>query len=195
MVSKLKRVLSSLLVCSMFSTFAATSVSADVLTIDYDSTVAGSSAKSYQSVPVELEKAEVYSVTLPKSVVLDGTEDSTSLNYNVTASGEISSVHYVRVIPLAGSKLYNEDETVSLDLNVTLDKHRWDNTEILTSSGSNATTGVMSVDSIEPGKWTGKIRFLVTLDDGGDWIAATCTKPATCIGYDTNDDGVLMDIL
>lgn len=173
------------------TTMLSATVSADTFTVDYDSTATGAVASGYRDVPVELEKAETYTVTLPKSIVLDGSSDSTTLPYNVNAVGEIGTTHFVRVIPMGGAKLYNEDGTVSLDLNVTLDKRRWTDTEVVSTSGANETAGTMSVDSITPGTWVGKVRFYVTLDDGGSWTPATCTSPATCIGYDTNDNGII----
>mgnify|MGYP002677760800 CR=1 FL=1 len=183
----------SVLSAVMTATMLTTTVSADTFTVNYDSTADGSVASGYQDIPVELEKAETYTVTLPKSIVLDGSADSTTLPYTVNAVGEIGTTHFVRVIPLAGSKLYNEDGTVSLDLDVTLDKRRWTDAEVVTSSGANDTNGTMTVDSITPGTWIGKVRFYVTLDDGGSWTPATCTTPTTCIGYDTNDDGIISE--
>lgn len=168
-----------------------TTVSADTLKIDYDSTTEGSVASGYQYVPVELAKAETYTVTLPKSIVLDGSNESVTMDYTVNTVGAIGTTHYVRVIPMSGAKLYNEDGTVALDLDVTLDKKRWTDSEVVNDSGANETTGTMTVDNITPGTWVGQIRFYVTLDDGGCWTAATCTEPAKCIGYDTNDNGVI----
>lgn len=174
------------MVVSMLSTV----VSADTYTINYDSTVEGAIPSSYQDVAVDLTKAETYTVVLPKAVTLDGSAESTTLDYTVKAVGEISPVHYVRVIPLDDAKLYSEDGTTALDLDVTQTKRRWDSTEVETDA-SNTTTGVMSVNSIVPGTWIGKVRFYVTLDDGGVWSQATCTSPATCVGYDTNDNGII----
>lgn len=156
-------------------------------TVDYDSTVNDSSSM-YQDVGVSLERAELFSVTLPKSVTLEVVNDDATFDYKVTASGTISSGHFVRVIPMGGSKIIDENEIYTYDLGVTQEKRRWTASEL---DGTVVADGTYSVTNIEPGKYSGKVRYYITCDDGGIWSPATCTEPARCQGYDDNDNGVL----
>jgi hypothetical protein len=183
----LKRSIASVLATSLLIGTLGFTVNADTLTVNYNSDTDENTA-TLQNIPVELEKTELYTVTLPKSVIMDGTGDTATFDYNVTVVGEISSVHYVRVIPLDGAKLQLDGGDLYKDLELTQTKRRWSAAEI----GSTATTsGVMTVNELEPGKWTGNVQFRISLDDGGNWSAATCTSPAICTGYDSNDNGVL----
>lgn len=181
----------SILAIALVTQMMTATVSADTYSVSYDSTNADTTASVYKDVTVEMERAETYTVTLPKNIVLDGTTESVSMPYEVKAVGEIGTSHYVRIIPLDDAKLYSEDGTIALPLTVTQTKRRWTDTEVLDASGENASAGTMAVDNVTPGKWVGKVRFYVTLDDGGVWSQATCTSPATCVGYDTNDNGII----
>lgn len=172
------------LTISLFSIIS----NADTQTISYDSTQ-NNSAKSNVTVDVDCEIAEIYEVVLPKQVTLDGSVESPTYEYTVNVKGEIGNGHYVRVIPLNGAKL--SDGYVTLDLSVTQGKRRWNSTEISADTVLNPTTGTMSAGELTPGVWSGKVNFLVTLDDGGTWIKSTCTTPAYCLGYDTNDNCVV----
>ncbi len=187
----LKKIIAGVLAVGMLSSVGAVTAFADVTdtqVVNYDSSV-NDSASTIQTVGVDLERAELYSVTLPKTIVMDGTNsDKSEFEYNIAVTGEISNQHYVRVIPMDGAKLTLDDESVAMDLNVAQAKRRWDSTEVATSA---TTTGTMTVTDIMPGVWHGNVTFLVTLDDGGRWNAATCTSPATCTGYDSNDNGVI----
>lgn len=187
----LKKIIAGVLAVGMLSSVGAVTAFADVTdtqVVNYDSSV-NDSASTIQTVGVDLERAELYSVTLPKTIVMDGTNsDKSEFEYNIAVTGEISNQHYVRVIPMDGAKLTLDDESVAMDLNVAQAKRRWDATEVAASA---TTTGTMTVTDIMPGVWHGNVTFLVTLDDGGRWNAATCTSPATCTGYDSNDNGVI----
>lgn len=183
----------SILAVALATQMLSATVSADTYNVAYDSTNADTAASVYKDVTVEMERAETYTVTLPKNIVLDGTSESATMPYEVKAVGEIGTSHYVRIIPLDDAKLYSEDGTLALPLTVTQTKRRWTDTEVLDASGKNTSAGTMAVDNVTPGKWVGKVRFYVTLDDGGAWSPATCTTPAICTGYDTNDNGVIDD--
>ena len=153
--------------------------------IEYDSTQNEITSK-YVNVDVDAERAEIYAVTLPKRVTLDVVDDIATFNYDVGVVGEISSTHYVRVIPLDGVTMSNG--VTAVNLGVTQEKRRFNSDEVLTST---TTSGTMSVDGLEPGKYDGTVKFYVTLDDGGYWTAANCTEPAYCMGYDSNDNAKL----
>jgi hypothetical protein len=159
----------------------------------YDSTDATSSSTVYQQVPLSLERAECYEVTLPRSITLDGSEDSSSEDYTITVNGEILSSHYVRVIPIGTATLTNEDGSKELTVNVTQTKRRWNSADLLSAAASDgsSTTGTIEVDNVQPGKWSGHINFRISLDDGGVYRNATCYDSAQLLGYDSNDNGVL----
>lgn len=140
----------SIIAVALITQMLSATVSADTYNVAYDSTNADTTASVYKDVTVEMERAETYTVTLPKNIVLDGTTESVAMPYEVKAVGEIGTSHYVRIIPLDDAKLYSEDGTVALPLTVTQTKRRC-----------------------------------------GAWSPATCTTPATCTGYDTNDNGVI----
>ena len=174
----------------------APTVFAETQTITYDSTV-NESAQQTQQVGVEVERAEIYAVTLPKNVVLEVDKDTgtASFDYTVDVTGEISTNHYVRVIPYDNASILDESEILNYKLKVEQERRRWAYNEL---DGSVQATGTYTpVDSnneivaIEPGKYTGVVTYLLACDDTGLWSAATCTTPATCSGYDVNDNGVL----
>ena len=94
-------------------------VFADTQTIEYDSSVNDTSSTT-SNVGVEVERAEIYSVTLPKSVVLQvNTEDGTAEHsFDIDVSGEVSSNHYVRVIPYDTASIIDEGEVLNYKLKV-----------------------------------------------------------------------------
>ena len=184
---KIASALCSLLVCGTFMT---TTIFADTTqTINYDSTV-NDSGKTYSDVSVEAERAELYSVTLPKTVTLEVTDTTAEYNYEVDVTGEIGAGNYVRVIPLDGATLINEKSADEITLNVTQEKRRFAADELTLDTPITA-TGVYTATDVQPGKYAGNVRYMITLDDGAEWVSASCTTPATRIGEDTNDNGVI----
>lgn len=183
----LKKTVSVLVAIFLSNLICIQPVFADMQQITYDSTV-DESATTQQSVKVEVERAELYTVTLPKSVILDGTKDVPDFTYEVSVLGEIGSLHYIRVIPLNGAVV--TDGVSELDLTINQNKRRFNASECLSGT---VTQGVMQVENMLPGLYQGVVTFLVSLDDGGFYRQATCTLPKQCLGYDINDDGILQD--
>ena len=163
-------------------------VSADTTTINYDSTV-NDNPTTIQEVDVDVEKAEIYAVTLPKSITLAGDTDSPTYEYTVKVQGEISTNNYVRVIPMDGSYV-ETDMGYTHDLTVEQEKRKWTYDEVL--AGSN-TTGTMTAIDLNPGKYTGKVKFFISLDDGYFYESPTCTTGKLRVGEDANDNGTLED--
>lgn len=183
-LKNLKRFCVGLVCLGMLS--GMTTVSAETQTVNYDSTI-NTTPTITQEVGVEVEKAEIYAVTLPKNVQLDGSLDSPTYQYTVEVSGEISTDNFVRVIPLEGSFIQT-DMGVTHDLSVTQEKIKWTADEVLTGSTVN---GTMTAIDLNPGKYTGYVRFFVSLDDGYFYQEATCTTGKLRIGEDTNNNGVM----
>lgn len=186
----MKKFISLVLALSSIFSVMCTGANAETQTISYDSTQ-NSSAKSNVAVEVDCEIAEIYQVVLPKQVTLDGSVEAPVYDYTVNVTGEIGNGHYIRVIPLDGAKL--SDGYVTIDLTVTQEKKRWNVSEATVGNEENSKTGSMTAGELTPGVWTGKVNFLVTLDDGAQWIPATCTSPATRVGVDANDDGIITE--
>jgi hypothetical protein len=161
---------------------------ADSTTVMYDSST-DAEAGTVRNVLVNVECAEQYTVTLPKTIQIDGTQQQVVTEYPVTVQGEISEAHYIRVIPETESELYLEDvANVSIPMQIAQTKRRWSSTEV---QSETQTKGQISIANVKPGKWSGHISFAVSLDDSGVWQSATCTEPMKCLGYDSNDNGVI----
>ena len=196
---KVRKRIVSLLTTALMLTLAPV-VSAETTTVNYDSTVDGSEATSIQTVGVEAERAEWYSVTLPKTVTLnvDKTAGTASFDYSVEVSGEVSKNHYIRVIPLAGAQITDESETLSYELQVEQSKKRWLFDEIGTVQATGTYVPIVVNDEgvtesaiLDPGKYMGSVAYMVTCDDAGIYTPATCTAPKYCTGFDTDDSGVV----
>lgn len=177
-----KKILSFLVAMSLLT---GVTVSAEDSEITYDSTV-NDSPTQIADCTVEVEKAELYCVKLPKSVRLGGEDDSPSFTYTVEVSGEISSDNYVRVIPLDGGYIETDNGT-RVDVTVEQEVKKWASAEVKAGA---TTTGVMTATDLNPGKYSGRVQFFISLDDGYFYQNATCTTPKLRIAQDTNENGV-----
>ena len=178
----LRNIFASILACSMLTM----SVSAETQEINYDSTTDTTTRTQTTDCVVEVEKAEIYCVKLPKYVKLDGSSDIPTYTYTVEVLGEISTGNFVRVIPLEGAYIETEVGDTA-DLTITQDVVKWTADEVL---AGDSTTGTMVAESLNPGKYSGVVQFFVSLDDGYFYKDATCTTAKLRVAQDLNDNGV-----
>lgn len=184
---KIKKIISLSTAFLLLANTMSIGIFAETQEINYNSKAEGAEATTVQSVQVDVEKAEIYSVTLPKSIVLEGDKDSPSYTYSVEVRGEISNRNYVRVIPLDGCYVETEDGFTQ-DLTVAQEKCKWSATEVL---AGDTQTGTCTAVDLQPGKYTGTIQFFISLDDGYFYKAATCTTGKLRYAQDINDNGLL----
>lgn len=183
-VIKLKKLISLILACALVPVIG---VSANTQSVEYSEATA-TGTEALRTVNMSYERVENYTVTLPKMLTFDGTVEGTSTkDYTISVNGDIATDHYVRVIPLNGATMYEQDGIYKIPITVDQTKRRFTSDEV----GASATaTGSMTVE-VKPGVWTGSVKFMISLDDGGLYEEATCTTPRRLLGYDTNDDGSL----
>lgn len=184
---KIKKIVAGILATALVGSLAIPTNATQ--TVEYDSTV-NDSTSSYSDVTVQAERAELYTVTLPKVISLTVEDTTASSTYDVSVTGEIGENNYVRVIPLEGATLTNAESGSELPLDVVQAKRRfaWNELDLTVAA---TTQGTYTAENMQPGDYSGNVRYLITLDDGAVWTSASCTLPSTRIGRDLNDNGVI----
>lgn len=114
------------------------------------------SEPSAQNVNVNATVASTFSVSVPKTIQLDGSKKSAS--YKVTCSGDFPANKKVTVLPAVDVVLssVNKDNVIAA---ITQDKTEWlydDHTE---------GTGTITADTITAGIWNGVFDFTITFED------------------------------
>lgn len=120
-------------------------------------------------------QSSTFSVTIPKTIVLDGaTKDS---DYTVNVKGDISSDKQVSVAPqdaidtVDGTNFYMKDvsavanKKADVEATVTQDATVWSSGEVCVASTGTTKNGNVSAQSISAGSWKGTFTFNIALQD------------------------------
>lgn len=120
-------------------------------------------------------QSSTFSVTIPKTIVLDGaTKDS---DYTVNVKGDISSDKQVSVAPqdaidsVDGINFYMKDVSAAankkadVEANVVQDATVWSSAEVCVASTGTTKDGNVSAPSISAGSWKGTFTFNIALQD------------------------------
>ena len=138
-----------------------------------------------QSVAVDATVASTFSVSVPKTIQLDGAKKSAS--YKVTCSGDFPANKKVTVVPEANVTLFsvNKSEVIAA---ISQDKTEWlydDNTE---------GKGTITADTISAGIWNGVFNFNITFENTEcpenehDWEYETKTEEKQVLVKDAYDE-------
>lgn len=138
-----------------------------VVMMDVAPVIVEAALASYtESVPIELMKGSVFTVTLPENIIGNMTTDTVDFEYSV--QGEIASNQQV-VIGMEDADTEQEGIQVTLtdmiglekDANVSLDKYVFNYDEIVEK---NTQKGTLQVEGLTAGTWTGKASFFISLE-------------------------------
>lgn len=102
-----------------------------------------------------------YKVTIPKVIVLKGQKD-TSIEYNVTVEGDIAGQEIISVIPDESVALSadNKDDVIGT---IAQNKTKWTYDDL-----GNVGKGVLSVNGLSAGKWSGNMNFNISVENFED---------------------------
>ena len=119
-------------------------------------------------------QSSTFSVTVPKTISLDGTTKDS--DYTVTVKGDISSDKQVSVAPqdsiegTEGINFYMKDTSTTnkkadVEATVTQDATVWSSAEVCVPSTGTIKNGNVSAPSISAGSWKGTFTFDIALQD------------------------------
>jgi hypothetical protein len=127
--------------------------------------------KDENKVNVSVAQGSTFSVSIPKTIVLDGSVDKeNNSTYNISVSGNIASDEAVIVKPDATFTM-SDVKGVKKDLNGTISQTitKFLNKEVSIDSTLKdfqhlgSTTGVVSIEGLTSGSWTGQFNFNIKL--------------------------------
>lgn len=172
-----KKLLTTLLaatmcVCAVFGSII--SVSAETTentTVGKDEADGGTT----KDVEVVYEDDGTFTVTIPKTIVLDGTAKAS--DYDVTVIGDISSDKQITITPVDsvedadGVNFYMSDQSgvalVKDDVlaTVTQDETVWTSAELSSATDGATKSGNVSATDLSSGSWKGNFGFNITFED------------------------------
>lgn len=153
---------------STLPVFAATTETQDVGQTEAD-------AGTTRPTDVLYSQSSTFSVTIPKTIVLDGeTKDS---DYTVNVKGDISSDKQVSVAPqdtidsVDGVNFYMKDvsavanKKADVEATVTQDATIWSSAEVCVPSTGTTKDGNVAAPTISAGSWKGTFTFNIALQN------------------------------
>lgn len=129
-----------------------------------DSSTATNETGSH-SVDVYATQASTYSVKIPKTIILDGTNGNGA--YKVSVKGNISGNQTVKVIPATTftlSEVATVDAKADVTATVSQTKTAWTTSEI-TAADWSSQNGTISAPAISAGSWNGTFGFTVSIEN------------------------------
>ena len=114
-----------------------------------------------QTVPIQANMPESYTVTLPTSITLNNTKEQT---YGVTVKGDILDTTTISVEPDATFTLQRQNSSSNTTANVVQTKTSWSADEVNTSEGTT-TSGTIQVPGLTAGDWSGTLNFTVSVNN------------------------------
>lgn len=110
--------------------------------------------KETESTKVYLTKVSTFTVTIPKTVILDGETDSG--NYAVKVEGNLSGTETVKVVPDESFTMSQEGKE-DISATVEQDKTEWGYDEVETTA-----TGTVQAIDATAGSWNGSFNFNIS---------------------------------
>lgn len=124
---------------------------------------------------VKYSQSSTFTVTIPKTIVLDG--QSKASDYNVNVKGDISSDKQVTVAPqdaidsIDGINFYMKDQSsaakkkADVEANVAQAETVWSSTEVDVANVGTTKTGNVASPKISAGSWRGVFTFNIAMND------------------------------
>lgn len=124
---------------------------------------------------VTYTQSSTFTVTIPKTIVLDG--QSKTSDYNVNVKGDISSDKQVTVAPqdaidsIDGINFYMKDQSsaakkkADVEANVAQAETVWSSAEVDVANVGTTKTGNVASPKISAGSWRGVFTFDIAMND------------------------------
>jgi hypothetical protein len=142
-------------------------------------------ASGSKTAVVKYDQASSFTVTIPKSIVLDSNKTAT---YNVKVKGDILGNEIITVVPDATVTLNDANGKDPVTGNIAQEKTEFSSTEVNTNSGN--TTGSVLANDLTSGDWSGNFKFVIGTNQIGNGIVITSENLAT-YGIKTTGDVVI----
>lgn len=118
---------------------------------------------------VKYYQASSFTVTIPKSIVLDSNKTAT---YNVKVKGDILGNEIITVVPDATVTLNDANGKDPVTGNIAQEKTEFSSTEVNQIDGTK-TNGNIAADDLTSGDWSGNFMFSINTNQIGDGILLT----------------------
>ena len=142
-------------------------------------------ASGSKAAVVKYDQASSFTVTIPKSIVLDRNKAAT---YNVKVKGDVLGNEIITVVPDATVTLNDANGKDPVTGNIAQEKTEFSSTEVNTNSGN--TTGSVLANDLTSGDWSGNFEFAIGTNKIGNGIAIT-SENLTTYGIKTTGDVVI----
>lgn len=132
-------------------------------------TVNETQAESGTTRPVEVTytQSSTFTVTIPKTIALDGS--TKTADYDVNVKGDISSDKQVKVAPDTTFKMVDQSKAAKkktdVDASVTQAETTWSSTEVNVTTTGTTKTGNISATGLSSGSWKGTFNFSIAMSD------------------------------
>lgn len=119
--------------------------------------------------PVEVTytQSSTFTVTIPKTIVLDGSTKTS--DYDVNVKGDISSDKQVKVTPDTTFKMKDQSNATNkktdVDATVTQEETTWSSSEVNVTTTGTTKNGNISAIGLTAGSWKGTFNFSVAMSD------------------------------
>ena len=143
----------AMLVSGTVPAYAATGTSGATSTLSVET---GEAVEGTNAVNVYAKIGSSYTVTIPKTITLDGSTKTGS--YTVSVAGDIAGDETVNVVPDASFKMSQTDKA-DVTASITQDKTAWKVAEFGTAGN-----GSISASGLTAGAWNGTFNFNVGLE-------------------------------
>ena len=137
-------------------------------TVDETQNVEQEEASTGTTRPAEVlyEQASTFSVTIPKTITLDG--ETKSSDYNINVKGDISSDKQVSVAPDTSFMMVDQSQATNkkadVEATVTQNETIWSSIEVCTTDGTNKNGSILAED-LSSGSWKGTFTFTIAMED------------------------------
>lgn len=118
---------------------------------------------------VKYDQASSFTVTIPKSIVLDSNKTAT---YNVKVKGDILGNEIITVVPDQTVTLNDANGKDPVTGNIAQEKTEFSSTEVNQIDGTK-TNGNIAADDLTSGDWSGNFTFAINTNQIGDGISLT----------------------
>ena len=143
-------------------------------------------ASGSKAAVVKYDQASSFTVTIPKSIVLDSNKAAT---YNVKVKGDVLGNEIITVVPDATVTLNDANGKDPVTGNIAQEKTEFSSTEVNQIDGTK-TNGNIAANDLTSGDWSGNFEFAIGTNKIGNGIVITSENLAT-YGIKTTEDVVI----
>lgn len=126
-------------------------------------------ASGSKAAVVKYDQASSFTVTIPKSIVLDSNKTAT---YNVKVKGDVLGNEIITVVPDATVTLNDANGKDPVTGNIAQEKTEFSSTEVNQIDGTK-TNGNIAANDLTSGDWAGNFTFAINTNQIGDGISLT----------------------